>query len=1050
MKLKFKHQPFQEDAARAVCAVFEGQQILAGQAKYLRDVGGDAQNPAQGMFANFDADGWKNAPIQPEVRAHILEQIRKVQKENWIKPSGKLEGEGVNLSVEMETGVGKTYTYIKTIHELYRKYGWMKYMIVVPSIAIREGVYKSFRDLEEHFMLDYHRRINFFVYNSDRLGELDAFARDSGIHVMIINAQAFASSFNADKNIAGRSGDKAARIIFTRQDSMGGRRPIDVIAAMNPIVVIDEPQSVEGPATAAALKLFKPLFTLRYSATHRNRYNLVYRLDAVDAFRQKLVKKIAVKGIVQTGTQGTDGFLFLEEIRTAPGRNPEAVLRYDCAAPGGVRQKTSVASVGFDVREQSGGLAEYRHGYVVTDIDATTGRVEFQNGIGLGLGEMVGGGNEEMLRRLQIRETIRTHLAHEETLFAKGIKCLSLFFIDEVRKYREYQGDRAVGGLYARMFEEEYESARQEYLTERLDLNPGYAAWLARQGAEGAHAGYFSIDRQNRLVDPKLEGRGRRAVADPTSNDADAFELIMKGKEKLLSFDDPEGGRVRFLFSHSALREGWDNPNVFQICTLKTSGADIRKRQEIGRGLRLCVDKFGERQDQSVLGAGIYDINVLTVVTSESYEKFARGLQSELAADLGERPARIDAALFEGRDYARRDGTTGVVSPQLAAQLNFCLIASGYIDMNGQLTAKYEADKAAGAVTLGAAGEGPDIRTESVVAILEQVFDPRALNPANALGARRQALNRKQFDSAAFKALWAQINAKSAYTVTFDPEDLIRKSVDSLNRNLHVPAIEYAVTGGALAVDSVSKETLESGTAMEKTAKTTTRAELVLPDSYRCDLIGEIAEETGLTRSDVATILSKVQPDVFAQFRRNPEAFIRRAASLIGEQMANVIVEDITYNKIEGRFEETIFSENLLTAYPGTRQVKDTAKGVYDLFVLDSEVEVGFCKDLEASGEVVVYTKLPRGFYIDTPVGKYNPDWAIAFEHNGNKHIYFVAETKGTLNEFGLDKVEAAKIKCARKHFKAISADRVQYDFINSYSALHDILANLKAQDRRM
>lgn len=1044
MKLQFKHQPFQEDAARAVCAVFAGQQILAGQAKYLMDVGGDKENAAQRMLNVFDADGWKNAPIQPEIRAHLLEKIRKIQKENWIKSSEKLEGDGINLSVEMETGVGKTYTYIKTIHELYKKYGWMKYMIVVPSIAIREGVHKSFTDLEEHFMMDYHRKISFFVYNSDRLGELDAFAKDSGIHVMIINSQAFASNFNAEKNVDGRSGDKAARIIFTQQDSMGGRKPIDVIAAMNPIVIIDEPQSVEGPATVAAMKLFKPLFTLRYSATHRNKYNLVYRLDAVDAFRQKLVKKIAVKGIVQTGTPGTDGFLFLEAIRTAVGKNPEAVLRYDCVAPNGVKQKTSVVSVGFDVCQQSGGLTEYQHGYIVTDIDATTGMVEFQNGLKLSLGETVGGGNEEMLRRIQIRETIRTHLAREEILFAKGIKCLSLFFIDEVKKYREYDGDVAKGGIYSRMFEEEYEIACQEVLTERLNLNPEYAAWLSQQGARGSHAGYFSIDKQNRLVNPKTEVRGRRAVADPTSNDAGAFELIMKGKEKLLSFDDSEGGRVRFLFSHSALREGWDNPNVFQICTLKTSGADIRKRQEIGRGLRLCVNKFGERQDQSVLGAGIYDINVLTVVTSDSYEKFARDLQNELAADIEERPTKVDASLFEGVDYARKDGTAGVISPQLATQLNFCLIANGYVDMNGQLTPKYEADKAAGVVSLGAAGESLDIKPESIVEILDQVFNPESFNPANALGSRRQALNHAQFNSAAFKSLWAQINAKSAYTVTFDSADLIRKSVDSINHNLHVPAIEFAVTGGVLSVDSVSKEMLELGKAMETTSKTTERAEIVLSDSYRCDLIGQIVDGTGLTRSDVATILSRVRPDVFAQFRRNPEAFIRRAASLISEQMANVIIEDITYNKIEGKFEETIFSENLLTAYPGARQVKDTTKGVYDLFVLDSDVEVGFCKDLEASSEVKVYTKLPRGFYIDTPVGKYNPDWAIVFEHNGNKHVYFVAETKGTLNEFGLDKVEAAKIKCARKHFKAIAADNVQYDFINSYSALHDMLVNLK------
>ena len=417
MKIQFKQQQFQADAAQAVVDVFDGQQVIAGQAKYMMD---------SGWLLNFSEDGWKNIPIQPEIRAHLLSKIQKIQKDNWIKPSQKLEGDGINLTIEMETGVGKTYTYIKTIHELYKKYGWMKFIIVVPSIAIREGVNKSFRDLEEHFMLEYHRKIQFFVYNSSRLGELDAFAKDSGIHVMIINSQAFASNFDSAKNVEGRRGDKAARIIFTKQDTMGGRKPIDVIAAMSPIIIIDEPQSVEGPATVAALKLFEPLFTLRYSATHKNLYNLVYRLDAVDALKHRLVKKIAVKGITQALSTGTEGFLFLEGIKTYTGKNPEAVLRFDCVSGANVKRRSSIAGRGFNVYEHSGptgqGLAEYKNGYIVQEIDAAEGFVEFQNGIKLRLGETIGSGNETMLRRIQIRETIKTHLQREESLFAQGIK----------------------------------------------------------------------------------------------------------------------------------------------------------------------------------------------------------------------------------------------------------------------------------------------------------------------------------------------------------------------------------------------------------------------------------------------------------------------------------------------------------------------------------------------------------------------------------------------------------------------------------------------------
>ncbi|MDR1895316.1 MAG: DEAD/DEAH box helicase family protein, partial [Prevotellaceae bacterium] len=598
MKLKFKHQRFQEEAAKVVCDVFAGQPYQT--ANYAIDPGA-----TDGQIQYDDYMGFKNYPLIPSLTDPvILEHIQQIQRAQHIKPSDRLEGK-YNLTIEMETGVGKTYTYIKTIFELNKQYGWSKFIVVVPSVAIREGVHKSFEMTQEHFAEDYGKKIRFFIYNSKNLTDIEHFASDSAINVMIINSQAF--------NATG----KDARRIDMRLDAFKSRRPIDVIAKTNPVLIIDEPQSVEGAKTKEGLKKFKALLTLRYSATHRKDsvYNMIYRLDAMEAYNKRLVKKIAVKGISMSGTTATEGYVYLQNINIYQDKNPTATIGFEKKGASSVRQIVCVLSRGDNLYDKSSGLEEYRHGYVITDIDGRENSVTFQNGKKLYKGDVKGAVNENQLRRIQIRETILSHIEKERELFHRGIKVLSLFFIDEVAKYRLYDPER--NGEYADIFEEEYTDIIKSLNPSLYDHKECFD-FLKNTVASEAHQGYFSKDKKGKMIDSKEE----RVTKEST--DTDAYDLIMRNKERLLDRKEP----VRFIFSHSALREGWDNPNVFQICTLKQSSAEVRKRQEVGRGLRLCVNAQGERMDVSVLGEEVHDVNMLTVIASESYESFAKGLQT--------------------------------------------------------------------------------------------------------------------------------------------------------------------------------------------------------------------------------------------------------------------------------------------------------------------------------------------------------------------------------------------------------------------------------------
>lgn len=961
--------------------------------------------------------GWGNAKIVPELNDKlILENINKVQRTNQIKPSDKLEGR-YNLTIEMETGVGKTYTYIKTMYELNRAYGWSKFIVVVPSIAIREGVYKSFQVTQDHFAEEYGKKIRFFIYNSAQLTEIDRFASDSSINVMIINSQAF--------NAKG----KDARRIQMKLDEFRSRRPIDILAKTNPIVIIDEPQSVEGKQTKENLKQFNPLMTLRYSATHKSDsiYNMVYRLDAMEAYNKKLVKKIAVKGITESGSSATESYVYLESINLSKAA-PTATIQFDMKGATGVRKITRTVNEGFNLYPNSNNMEEYKNNFVVSRIDGRDDSVEFLNGIKIYAGDVVGKVSEDQLRRIQIRETIISHIERERELFYKGIKVLSLFFIDEVAKYKQYDdAGQPENGIYADMFEEEYQDVlKNSYAA--LDEDD-YIKYLKSIPADKTHAGYFSIDKKGKMIDSKV---GRKQT---TTDDVDAYDLIMKNKELLLD-RDPKKSPVRFIFSHSALREGWDNPNVFQICTLKQSSSEVRKRQEVGRGLRLCVNQDGERMDTNVLGNDVQNVNVLTVIASESYDSFAKGLQTEMAEAVADRPRAVTEELFVGKVIKDSNGNEQVVDHDTARAIHFDLIVNGYIDRKGILTDKYYDDKANGEIKV--AEEVKD-SIASIVEIIDSVYDNKSFGIENARSNNVELhVDEDKLALPEFKALWSKINSKSVYVVDFDTDELIEKSIHALDRKLRVSKIYFRVDSGEMN-QIKSKEELESGTLFVRENSVTYSAESAVNSNVKYDLIGKLVDETGLTRKTIVKILQGVQLYTFNQFKNNPEEFIIKTASLINDQKATAIIEHITYDVMDEKYGTDVFTEPTIKGKLDVNAMK-AKKHLYDHIIYDSSNERKFAEELDTNSNVAVYVKLPDGFYISTPVGHYNPDWAIAFYKGTVKHIYFVAETKGSMNSMQLRLVEESKIHCAREHFKAISNNEVVYDVIDSYSSLLDFV----------
>jgi type III restriction enzyme len=947
----------------------------------------------------------------------VLANIKDVQRRQNLPASDKLvtsAGCRINLDIEMETGTGKTYCYIKTIFEMNKRYGWSKFIIMVPSIAIREGVHKSLQITADHFTESYGKKARFFIYNSKRLHELESFSSDAGINVMVINIQAFAA----------RGADN--RRIYEELDDFQSRKPIDVIASNRPILILDEPQKMEGAATMEALPKFKPLMILRYSATHKTQHNRVHRLDALDAYNQKLVKKIAVRGIQTRGLAGTNAYLYLEGIEISK-KAPVARLEIEVKlASGEIKRQLKRLEFRDDLFAESGELDQYRDGFTISQIDARNDTVEFTNGVVLRAGEATGDVSERDIRRIQIRETIKAHLDKEKQLFAQGIKVLSLFFIDEVVKYRDYaQPDEK--GEYARVFEEEYALLKAEYLAELAIDNDAYRKHLASIDAAKTHNGYFSIDKKtNRLKDPAV---GARSV---DSDDVDAYDLILKDKERLLSFAEP----TRFIFSHSALREGWDNPNVFVMCMLKHSDNTVSRRQEVGRGLRLSVDQNGDRMDNPAV---VHDINVLTVVASESYKNFVAGLQKEIADTLTSRQRKATEAYFTGKAITTDAGPIEI-TPTMAKQIYRYLVKNDYSDDADQITSAYHQAKEAG--TLAALPDELKAHADQIFQIIDSVFSNAQLPKVE--DGRKPKTNplNENFEKKEFQQLWRRINHKAVYRVEFDSEELVRKCVSALDSQLRVTPLQYTVQSGIQGED-LTDDQLRAGSGF-LVRETTTEFAGPVSSAVKYDLLGKVSENTDLTRKTTAAILTGIQESVFWQFRMNPEHFIAEASRIIAEQKATMVIERLAYDALAERYDVDIFTANQ-TGQDFSKASAKLKRHVYDYVVTDSEIERKFADELDTASEVVVYAKLPRGFLIPTPVGDYNPDWAISFQEGSVKHIYFVAETKGTISSMKLREIENTKIACARKFFNEIgqrvSEDRVRYDVVTSYEKLMDIVS---------
>lgn len=1038
MKFNFKIQQYQTDAVDAVVKVFNGQGYH-DKIKYIRDLGKIKSNGTQ-MTLNLNNDeagycdpsddtGYKNELIELSDE-QLLKNIQTIQKQNNIKTSASLvkDLEKCSLDIEMETGTGKTYVYIKTMFELNKRYGWSKFIVVVPSIAIREGVKKSFDITADHFMEYYHKKIRPFVYNSSRLNELDNFSSSSGINVMIINTQAFAASLKE----GGRS--KESRIIYSKRDEFASRRPIDVIKANRPIIILDEPQKMGGDVTQKALKNFNPLFTLNYSATHKKQHNLIYVLDALDAFNKKLVKKIEVKGFEVKNFRGTDSYLYLEQIVLSSKKPPMAKIELEIGYNKSINREPRTLGVGDDLYYISQEMEQYK-GYTISEIDPLKGTVTFTNGEVIKAGDVVGDVSENDMRRIQIRETILSHFEKEEKLYNMGIKCLSLFFIDEVAKYRQYDenGDEVLGE-YGKMFEQEYINVLNDYVTL---LDTPYQEYLKSTCSDvsSVHKGYFSIDKKGHAIDSKLK-RGSEF-----SDDISAYDLILKNKERLLSFEEP----TRFIFSHSALREGWDNPNVFQICTLKHSDSNTAKRQEVGRGLRLCVNQGGNRMDIQALGESIHDINTLTVVASESYKTFVTDLQSDIKTVLYDRPTEATSEYFKGK-YVKVDGEPTLIDDKIANDIEFYLIQNGYVDMDRKVTDKYREDIKNG--TVADLPEKLKPMAEGIHMLIQFVYDDSVLKDMFSDGheskVKDNPLN-ENFAKKEFQALWREINHKYAYTVEFDSDELIKKSIEHINDKLFISELQYTTTIGRQKSEINEYELSRSDSFVRESSGTYTLKHAEV-SQIKYDLIGKIAEATTLTRKTISKILQGIRIDKLYMFQNNPEEFITKVSRLINEQKATMIVEHISYDTIEGEYDSTIFTAEKNTqsfekAFLAKKAIQDY---VFTDGVAEKSIERKFAEDLDAAEEVCVYAKLPRTFQIPTPVGNYSPDWAIAFYEGKVKHIFFVAETKGTMESLELRPIEQAKISCAKKLFNEMSTSKVRYHDVDSYQSLLNVMNSIK------
>ncbi|MCA9382563.1 DEAD/DEAH box helicase family protein, partial [Candidatus Dojkabacteria bacterium] len=847
----------------------------------------------------------------------LLQNLREVQKEQGIPASKELEG--LNFTIEMETGTGKTYSYTKTMYELNERYGWSKFIIMVPSVAIREGVHKSLQITADHFQETYGKKIRFFIYdtkNKSNLVNIKNFANTANIEVIIMNYQAFASR------------SKDARKIFQKLDNLQSEKPIDIIKRSRPILIIDEPQKF-GPTAEDTIKEFNPLFILRYSATHKEDYNKVYRLDAIDAFNQKLVKKINVKGIEVIGGGGTNSYLFVDRIIVKKDAYPSVVVEMEVKQKNGIKKVLKKLDIGDNLYELSGELEQYKS-FVVKEIDGRTDGVTFTNGIEVDVGQTIGDVNESHIRRIQIRETIQSHLQKERLLFKQGIKVLSLFFIDEVAKYRQYEGKNEIPGEYAQIFEEEYERA----IAQNDLFDTDYNEYLSKHPAKKVHDGYFSIDKKGKFTDSKVK-RGEES-----SDDISAYDLIMKNKERLLSFSEP----TRFIFSHSALREGWDNPNVFQICTLKQSSSDISRRQEIGRGLRICVNQNGERMDYDTLENEFFDYNTLTIVASESYDTFAKSLQKEIVESLSNRPTELTADVFQDRVLVNSDGEKFVFDNVSATKLVISLSSKGYLDEDFKVTQELidvlDQDKL----------ELP----ENLVSFKDQVAN--IIRQVHGTATFKATSNEKiedvyeptlepndNFSKKEFQQLWNKIKAKTTYEVDFNSDELIENSIKAINATLDVTKVQVKIEEGDQG-EKIKRELENKVTGLEKTKSQMIKTASII-GNLQYDVINEITKGARITRKTTGKILAGINKEKFHLFTENPEDFISKVIRIITEQKATTLINSVRYSKINQSYDDDIFTINNFRGSLRENILK-VKKHIYDYVKTDSLTERHFAEDL--------------------------------------------------------------------------------------------------------
>ena len=970
MKMKIKFDPNQSHQRRAwesAYKVFEGQELCSTTFSMpaVRSDGG-----LEAMWSNQTDKGYGNRLRLLD--EELLENIRNIQLHNGLKQSTDIKSR--DFTIEMETGTGKTYVYLRSILEMNKIYGFTKFIIVVPSIAIKEGVLKSLQMTETHFKEQYgNTPFDYFTYDSKRLEQVRSFATNDYIQVMVINIDAFRKSFTDPTK------ESTANIIHRWNDKMQGV-PIDFIKSVNPIVIIDEPQSVDTTAKSAeAIKSLNPLCTFRYSATHVDKHNMLYKLDSIDAYDQKLVKQIEVASI-QVKDGHNKAYIKLLAVDNRNGHR--ARVEVDVQQGSGVKRKALWVKSGADLLETT--KRSIYDGYVVNDIYCEEGNeyIDFTSKEDIiPLHHAIGEVNEDEFKRLQIRKTIEEHLDKELKLTPMGIKVLSLFFIDKVANYRDYDAPDGKG-KYARMFEEEYAKAIKK---------PKYNTLFKEMDTESlpeiVHNGYFSKDKKGALKDTK----------GTTAADEDTYSLIMKEKEKLLSFDS----KLKFIFSHSALKEGWDNPNVFQICTLNETKSTIKKRQEIGRGLRISVNQDGER----VHG---FDVNTLTVMANESYEDFVAGLQSEIEKEEGIKFGVVEEHLFANIVVQDEQGKDAYLGAETSEKIWRHLLEQKYIDQRGKVTDELKTALKEDNVSVP---EECQEQTEQISAALKKVAG--GLSIKNNDDKRMIRLNKAVFDSPEFKELWDKVKYKTTYNVEFDPEELIKKCAESIKNNLVVGKTKFEYEKG--------KTEITRGGINEGEKKKSTHIYDVR-DYQIPDILSYLQNETNLKRQSILEIL--LQSERLSDFKNNPQKFIDEVKEFIKREMRRFVIDGIKYHKIgnDHFYAQELFESEELIGYLNKNMI-EAKKSTYDHVVYDSDVESGLAQSFEQNEEVKVYAKLPSWFKIDTPLGSYNPDWAVLLELDGSKKLYFVIESKGTVFEDMLRDAEQAKIRCGREHFKALGKD---------------------------